>query len=115
MHLRHDVVAVEDDRLVARRTKRDVEHRALFGGVDSLAAEHRVDALAQSARVGQIHEKADGLVGDAILRVVEVQAGGFGREALAARRVVGEQRAQMHVAHLLEVRRERPPGGQRGQ
>jgi hypothetical protein len=39
----------------------------------------------------QSHEQSDRLVGDAILRVIQIEAGGFGREAIGARRVVGEE------------------------
>ena len=54
VHLGHDVVAVDDDRTAPRGArKRDVQHRALLGRVDLLAAEHRVDALAQAALLGQ--------------------------------------------------------------
>ena len=41
-------------RSLARRAQRDVQHRALLGDVDLLAAEHRLDALAQAARLGQL-------------------------------------------------------------
>jgi len=92
-----------------------VEHGALLGRVDTVAAEHRLDLLAQPARVGQSDEKTDRLIRDAVLRVIEGQAGGLHGEALAARRVVGEQRSQVHVAHLLVMRHKRPPRRERGQ
>ena len=38
------------------------------------------------------HEQLERLVGDAILRVVEIDAGRLGGQALAARRVIGEER-----------------------
>ena len=50
------------------------------------------------------------LVGDAVLRVVEVEAGALGREPLAAGRVRGEQVAQMELADLGVVALERRPG-----
>jgi hypothetical protein len=84
VHVRHDVVAIDDDRLASRRAKRDVEHRPLFRRVDLLAVEHRLDPRAQPACGGQTHEETHGFVGDAVFRVIEVQAGCFGREALAA-------------------------------
>ena len=85
VHVRHDVLAVEDDRRAARRAKRDVEHRALFRRVDSLAAEHRLDVFAQSTRVSQIDEEPDRLVGDAVLRVIEVEAGRLRRRSARPR------------------------------
>ena len=54
-------------------------------------------------------EQSQGLVGDAVLRVVEEEAGSLGGQALAARRVVGEERAQMNVMHRPRVRLERLP------
>ena len=47
---------------------------------------------------------AQGLVGDAVLRVVEVDAGALRREPLSARRVLGEEVAQLDVADLGVVR-----------
>ena len=44
----HDVLAVDDDRRASRRAQRDVQHGAVLGDVDLLAAEHRVDARAQA-------------------------------------------------------------------
>ena len=46
MDLRHNVLAVDDDRGVARRPERDMQHGAPLRDVDLVAAEHRVDALA---------------------------------------------------------------------
>ena len=43
MHLRHDVLAVDDDRRALRRSQRHVQHGPIFGDVDLLAAEHGVD------------------------------------------------------------------------
>ena len=57
--------------------------------------EHRVDPLAQPALLGQRDQQPQRLVGDPVLRVVEVQAGGLGGQPLAALGVVGEQLAQV--------------------
>ena len=54
VNLGHDVLAVDYDRRAARRAQRDVQHGAVFGDVDLVAAEHRVDALAQPALLGQL-------------------------------------------------------------
>ena len=114
MHVGHDIVAVEDDRRVPRRAKRHVEHRTSFSGVDLLSAEHRLDTVAQPALVGQRQKETDRFVGDAVLRIVEVQTGAFGHQALAARGVASEQRPQMKVAHLLEMRRQGVPSWKSG-
>ncbi len=93
----------------SRRAQRDVQHRAVLGDVDLLAAEHRVDPRAQPAFLGELDQQRERLVGDAVLRVVEVEARRLGRQALAALRVVGEELAQMQVAHLRQMGRKRLP------
>ncbi len=107
MHLRHHVLAVDHDRGASRRAQRDVQHGPVLGDVDLLAVEHRVDAGAQPGSLRELDEKRERLVGDAVLRVVEIDAGRFRRHPLAPRGVVGEQLAQMHPLHgrvvFLEV------------
>ena len=115
VHLGHDVDAVDQNPLVCRRPQGDVEHRALLGHVDLGAAEHGVDALGEAAFVGQPQQQSDRLVGHPVLRVVEVETGGFRRQALAPPHVVGEELAQMQIAHLLVMRRQRLPRRALGQ
>ncbi len=110
MHFRHDVLAIDDDRRSLRRAERDMQHGAVFGDVDLVAAEHRVDARAQPGFVGEFEQQLERLVGDAVLRVVEKEARGFGGEPRAALRIIGEELAQMRAADLLAVGRERLPG-----
>ncbi len=69
--LGHDVLAVHDDRRPSRRAQSDVQDGALLRDVDLLAAEHGVDARAQTGLLGQLHKEREGLVGDPVLRVVE--------------------------------------------
>ncbi len=57
MHVGHDVLPVDHDRLAARRAQRDVQHGAVLGDVDLLAAEHRVDARAQPRLAGELQEQ----------------------------------------------------------
>ena len=77
--------------------RRDVQDGAAFGHVDLLAAEHRVDPVAQTGTVRELEEESHRLVGDAVLGVVEVHALSLDREALAAFRVSGEQVAEVDV------------------
>ena len=58
--------------------------------------------------VGQGGQQREGLVGDPVLRVVEVEADGLGGQALAALGIGGEQVAQVRVADLCVVPLERP-------
>ena len=111
VHLRDDVDAVDDERLPSWHAQRDVEDGAVLGDVDAVAAEHRLGPLAQAGLLGELQEEAERLVGDAVLRVVEVQASPLRRQPLAARRVVGEQVAQVEVAYLRVVLLQRLPGG----
>ena len=55
VYLGHDIAAIEDDRCATRRSQRHMEHRTSFSGVDSLSAEHRLDAPAQATGVSQTH------------------------------------------------------------
>ena len=65
--------------------------------------------LAQVAGVGERREPRDRLVGDAVLRVVEVPARDLGVHVVAARRVRVEQVAQVLRADGRRVRFERAP------
>ena len=82
VHVGHDVLAVDHDRRAARRAQRDVEHGAILRDVDLLAAEHGVDAGAQAAVLGQADEQRQRLVGDPVLRIVEIDARGLGASAV---------------------------------
>ena len=55
----------------------------------------------------ELEQQAQCLVGDAVFRIVEEEAGCLGGQPLTARRVGGEQRPQVHVAHCPGVRLER--------
>ncbi len=107
--LRHDVLAVHDDRRAARGAQGHVQDGAVLRDVDLLAAEHGVDALAQAGFLGQLQSSVSVFVRDAILRVIEIDADRFGRQALAACRVVGEERAEMQLSNRLVVGLERLP------
>ena len=100
VHLGHDVHAVHHDPLARRRPQGDVKHGPLLGHVDLLAAEHGLDASGEAALVGQPQQQPERLVGDAMLRVVEVEAGGLGGQALARAGVVGEDLPQVQLADL---------------
>ena len=95
MHLGDDVLAVHDDGSVFRRAQGDVQHGAVFREVDLVPAEHRVHALAQAGFGRQLHEQLEGLVGDAVLGVIQEEARGLRRHPLAAFRVSREQLPQM--------------------
>ena len=74
-----------------RRAQGHVQDGAVLRDVDLLAAEHGVDPRAQAGFLGQLQEQLERLVGDAVLRVVEVDARRLGRHALAALGIVREE------------------------
>src|SRR5262245_48087364 len=68
----YDVLAIDKDGCSSWRTQSDVQHSAVLGDVDPVAAEHRVDALAQTGLVGQFSEQPHCFFRDAVLRVVKI-------------------------------------------
>ena len=110
VHLGHHVLAVDDDGGAARRAQGHVQDRAIFRDVDLLTPEHGVDARAQAGFLGQLQEELEGFVGDAVLRVIEVEAHGLDRQALAACGIIRKELAEMQFPDLLMVGREGLPG-----
>ena len=116
VHLGHDVLAVDDDRrrLAASRSATCSTARSSVTLICS-PRNIAVDALAQAGLLGQLHQQRERLVGDPVLRVVEVQAGAFRGQPLAPVRVRGEQVPDVRRRDLLVVRLESLPGGARAQ
>ncbi len=88
-----------------------MQHGTLLGDIDLLAAEHGGDALAQVRRLGQLQEQLDGLTGNTVLGVVQVEAHTLGGETLAALWIIGEEPAQVQVFHPRVMVFESFPGG----
>jgi hypothetical protein len=86
-----------------------VQHSAVLGHVDVLAAEHGVPALGHARLLGQRHEQPHRLVGDPVLGVVQVEPGRLGGQSFAPARVPGEQLAQVPPGDLVVVPLERLP------
>src|SRR5207253_8620443 len=85
------------------RAQGNVQDRAVFGNVDLVTAEHRVDASAQISLLGQSAQERERLVRDPVLRVVEEDAGPLRGQPLAACGVVREQGPQMYLPDFLLV------------
>ncbi len=111
VHLRHNILAVDVDMGVARGAQGDMQHGAVLGDVDLVAAEHGVDVGAQIGLFCQLHEQPHGFVGDAVLGVVEVDAQLVDHHAFAAPWINRKEVAQMNIAHLGEMLVESMPGG----
>ncbi len=84
------VLAIDQDGFSFGGAQGDVEHGPLFGDVDLVAAEHGVDALPQAGFLGELQEKLARFVGDAVLGVVEKEAGRLEGKAVGASRIVGK-------------------------
>src|SRR4051812_19236915 len=82
---------------------------AILCDVDLFATEHGVNARAQAGFRGKANEKAEGLVSNAVLRVIEIEADGFQRQTLAPLGIFREETAQMQLGNLLVMRGERLP------
>jgi len=111
----HHVLTVDDDRRAARRPQGHVQDGTVFGHVDLVSLEHRVDALAEPALFGQPTQQPDGLVRNAILGVIEVDSHGLRGQAFATRCVGGEERAEVLLPDVVPVHLERLPRLARGQ
>ena len=114
VHLGNDIHAVHDDGGPFWCAQGDVQHRAILRDVDLLSPEHGVDTRAQPGFFSQLHQEAQGLVGDPVFRVIEVNPRRFQRQSLAALRILRKKRAQVYVPDLLVVGFEGLPGRARG-
>ena len=65
--------------------------------------------------LGELQQQPQRLVGDAVLGIVEIEAGGFDRQPLAALAILGKELPQMHALDLLIVLLQQRPGGARAQ
>ena len=107
-----DVLAVDRELLGGGHAECHVEDGAVLGRVDVLAFEHGVAAGLDAGGPGDVHEEGHGVVGDAVLGVVQDEAGHLGGEALGSVGVVREELAQDEVlAGAVVVGLQRLPGG----
>jgi hypothetical protein len=72
--------------------------------------EHRIDAILQPRLTRKLKQESQGFVGDPVLGIVEIDAGGLDSQPLTARAVLGEQLPQMEVRDLLTMLFQRRPG-----
>ena len=78
-----------------------MQHGALFRDVDFLSPEHGIDPCAQVGCLRQIEQQPEGLCGNAVFRVIEVDPGSLGGHVLAALRIVREEFSQVQIADLV--------------
>ena len=89
-----------------------MKHRASLGYVDLVTAEHGIDTSAQPDGVSQIDQQPKALAGDAVLRIVQVEALGFQRQTLSPLGILSKQCTQMETLDLLMMLFEGLPGRQ---
>jgi hypothetical protein len=75
----------------------------------AIAPPRHVDSVASSS------SRPDRLVGDPVLRVVEVDAGRLGAEALSSSGILGEEVTKVPLGHIGVVELQGLPGRARGQ
>ena len=109
MHVGDDVLAVDGQLDAARQPQCGVQHRAVLGGVDVHAGEHRVAALFKVGGLRQIDQQLERFAGDPVLAVVDVEVSDRQRQLGAACGVLVEQFAEMFVADLIVMSRQRLP------
>ncbi len=100
MHLGHHILAVHDDGLPFGGAQGHVQDGPLLGNVDLLPPKHGIDTGPQAGFLGQLQQELHRLVGDAVLRVIEVDADGLGGQALPAFGVVREELPEMQIPDL---------------
>ncbi len=107
--LRHHVEAIDHDRCVAPVAQRHVEHGTVLGPVDPLTGEHRRSSFPHTTRPRQIAQQADGLVGNAVFRIVEYQIVEFHRESVGPAGIAGKEIAHVNTGDLTVVVAKRLP------
>jgi hypothetical protein len=80
-----------------------MQNSAIFRDIDSLASKHRVDPGPQPGLFSEFDEQLEGVVVNAIFRVIQVDADGLRGHSLATRRIVGKQAAQVQALHRRMV------------
>ena len=88
-----------------------MERRAALGDVHPLTAEHRLHLLGELSLRRELPQKLEGVVGDAMFRVVEVEAGRFGGQPLAARRIGVEEIPELQALDFPPVPLQPGPDG----
>ena len=115
-HIGHHIPIIDEDRAVrlAEIAQGDVQHGASLGVVDRCPGAHLRDPAWHVGGIPQFGQERQGFRGDALLRQVEqpiVTLIPAYREALEARRIGGEQVAQMPTPNAPGVMFQVLPGG----
>ncbi len=97
VHVGIDILTIDDERggLTCRAAQRRVQHRAVLRGVQVHAGKHLGEPLGNAGLLGQPHERGEDLIGDEVLRQVDVQVGERVAQAFDATGVGVEPGAQI--------------------
>ena len=111
VHVGHDVLAVDHDDLRPSGARSATCSTARFSETLILSPRNIASMRSRSPdSLGELEQQTQRLVGDAVLRVVEEDAGGLDGQALAAFRVVGEELRRAAAGERCLMRGERLPG-----
>ena len=97
VHVGVDVLAIDHQFLAARGAQCGVQHGATFGQVDALAGEHGVAPGFHPALTRQVGQQFERARVQAVLGIIEEQAGGIHRHFREALRVGRKQAAHLPV------------------
>jgi hypothetical protein len=94
LHVTGHVMAVDGEGVTRGGSQRHMENGTVFGGVDSLAAEHPLDAAAEIDLLREFYEQPERVIVEELLGKVEIEPAGLGRETLATAGICGKHRSQ---------------------
>ncbi len=95
MHIGDDVFPVNENSGVFGCAQCNMKDRAIFGDVDFVTAEHRIDVGLQAGFFGEGEKKLQSFVGNAIFGIVEENAERFSGKLFAALGILGKKLAKM--------------------
>ncbi len=97
MHQGDNVVAINNDLGRLWVTEGGVQNRALLGDVDLFTTEHLVDVRFEVSFIGEGEEQRQGLIGQALLGVIKVDALRVDRHRHSAIGIGGEEIAKVRL------------------
>jgi hypothetical protein len=97
MHLGNHVFTIDRDGFVSRRTEGNVQDGAVFGDVDFLPVEHRVDSCPQAGLFRELKKETHRFIGDAVLGIIQVKANGLDRQTFTALRIIRKKLPQLQL------------------
>jgi hypothetical protein len=85
-----DVDPVDDERCLLGHSQGHVQYGTVLRDVDVIASEHSVAVIAETRLDRELDQETKGFVGDALLRIVEVDALALGPQSFASLGVLSE-------------------------